>query len=66
LPSIFPAEINEVYTYFLEHSTFVLGYRLISFVASQCITWIMAWDYGITHPYEGVEIKSLSRRIIIK
>ena len=24
LPSIFPKEINEVYTYFREHSTFVL------------------------------------------
>jgi len=66
LPSIFPAEIKEVYTYFREHSTFVPGYRLISFVASQCITWIVAWDYAITQPYEGVEIKSLSRRIRIK
>jgi len=38
---IFPIEINEVYLYFQQNSTFVLGYRLISFIASQAITWIV-------------------------
>ncbi|ESW10511.1 hypothetical protein PHAVU_009G215900 [Phaseolus vulgaris] len=41
LPSIFPTEINEVYSYFQQNYTFVPGYRLISFITSQAITWIV-------------------------
>jgi len=66
LPSLFPQKVAEVYNYFREHSSFVPGYRLISFVASQSITWILAWDYSITNLYEEVDIKLLSRRLRIK
>jgi len=38
LPSIFPTKINEVYSYFRQNSTFVPGYRLISFIVFQAIT----------------------------
>ncbi|RDX96529.1 putative enzymatic polyprotein, partial [Mucuna pruriens] len=41
VPTIFPIDINEAYNYFSEKSSFVLGYHLISSVASQLITWIM-------------------------
>jgi len=64
LSSIFPTEINEVYSYFQQNSTFLPGYRLISFITSQAITWIVAWDYTLVQPYEGVEIKMLSRKMI--
>ncbi|RDX79350.1 hypothetical protein CR513_40241, partial [Mucuna pruriens] len=47
LPEIFPQNVKEVYDYFKETSTFVQGYRMISFVASQSIIWILAWEYVI-------------------
>jgi len=66
LPTIFPEKIIEVYAYFREKSTFVSGYRLISFVASQAITWILSWNYLIITPYKGTDLKMLSRQIRIK
>jgi len=44
----------------------VLGYGLISFIASQSSTWILTWDYTITNLYEEVDIKLLSRRLRLK
>jgi len=38
----------------------------MSFVASQSITWILAWDYVITNPYDEVDIKMLSKKLQIK
>ncbi|RDX95098.1 hypothetical protein CR513_22423, partial [Mucuna pruriens] len=38
VPTIFPIETIEAYNYFSEKSSFVSGYCLISFVASQAIT----------------------------
>lgn len=66
LPSIFLEEVQEVYTFFKQNSSFVLGYNLISFIASQTVTWIMAWEYTIQSPYEGIEFKVLIRKIKIK
>jgi len=66
LTSIFPTKINEVYSYFRQNSTFVPGYRLIYFIVSQAITWIVVWDYTFVQPYEGVKFKILSRKIKIK
>jgi len=66
LPSFFSQKVAKIYNYFREQSTFVLGYRLISFVASQSIKWILAWDYTITNLYEKVNIKLLSRRLRLK
>ncbi|RDX81847.1 hypothetical protein CR513_37422, partial [Mucuna pruriens] len=57
--TIFPLEINEAYNYFGEKSSSVPGYRLVSFVASQAITWIMAWEYTIIQQYETVDIKTV-------
>nr|KYP56455.1 polyprotein [Cajanus cajan] len=42
---IFPPEVSEYYDYFKSKTTFQQSYRLISFVASQNITWIATWDY---------------------
>ncbi|RDX80910.1 Enzymatic polyprotein, partial [Mucuna pruriens] len=68
LPEIFPQQVTDVYNYFKESSTFVLGYRMISFVASQSITWILAWDYMIISQYESeiTDMKMLTRKIKVK
>ncbi|WVZ14128.1 hypothetical protein V8G54_011694 [Vigna mungo] len=66
LPSIFPSQVAEVSSYFREKTSFESGYRLISFVATQSITWIVAWEYIIESAYENVDIKSLSRRFKLK
>lgn len=63
---IFPEPVKEVYDYFSEKSTFVQGYQMISFIASQGITWIAAWKYTIYHPYEDIDMKMLARQIRIK
>jgi len=55
-----------VYSYFPEKTSLESRYRLISYVATQSITWIMAWDYIIEPTYENVDIKSLSRKLKIK
>ncbi|RDY06063.1 hypothetical protein CR513_10017, partial [Mucuna pruriens] len=68
LPEIFPQQVTEVYNYFKESSTFVPRYRIISFVASQSITWILAWDYMIISQYESeiIDMKMLTRKIKVK
>lgn len=66
IPAIFPDPVQEVYKYFKEKSTFVEGYCFISFVASQGIIWIMAWEYIYTRYSESVNIKILSRQVKIK
>jgi len=55
-----------MYTCFRQHSTFVSSYQLISFVASQSTTWIVAWDYIVINLYNGIDIKMLVEKIIIK
>ncbi|RDX88183.1 hypothetical protein CR513_30256, partial [Mucuna pruriens] len=58
--------LPEAYDYFGEKSSIVLGYRLISFVASQAISWIMAWEYTTIQQYETVDIKTLCRQTKVK
>ena len=45
--NLFLQQVKDNYQYFNEKTTFVQGYRFISFVASQGITWIMSWDYDM-------------------
>ncbi|RDX97831.1 hypothetical protein CR513_19355, partial [Mucuna pruriens] len=59
-PTIFPPKILKAYEVFKEKSTFVTGYRLISFVASQAITWIFSWEYVIIQLYEGIDLKIIT------
>ncbi|RDX95106.1 hypothetical protein CR513_22413, partial [Mucuna pruriens] len=66
VPTIFSLEIKEAYDYFGEKSSFVPSYLLISFVASQAITWIMAWEYTTIQQYETVDIKTLCRQTKVK
>jgi len=65
-PMIFPQEIQNSYEMFKNHTAFVPGYKLISFIASQAITWIVAWDYKVVTALEGTDIKSLTRIIKVK
>ncbi|RDX67953.1 Orf V, partial [Mucuna pruriens] len=68
LREIFPQNVKEVYDYFKETSTFVPGYRIISFVASQSITWILVWEYVIIPQYEEeiIDMKLLARKVKVK
>ncbi|RDX97481.1 Tf2-11, partial [Mucuna pruriens] len=65
LPKLFPQDVMEVYNYFRENSTFVPRYIMISFIASQSITWILAWDYKVIPQYEDeiTDMKLLTRKI---
>ena len=64
--SIFPKEVQDIYQYFKEKANFVQGYKLISFVASQGITWIMTWDYSTANFSDDIDIIYLVRSIWIK
>ncbi|RDX60306.1 hypothetical protein CR513_61563, partial [Mucuna pruriens] len=66
IPTIFPLEIEETYNFFGEKLSFVPGYRLISFVASQAITWIMALEYTTIQQYETIDIKTLCHQTKVK
>jgi len=57
LTTIFSKPIQDIYTYFKENSSFKQGYKLISPVASQSITYILARQYVIMQIHEGVDIK---------
>ncbi|RDY08891.1 hypothetical protein CR513_06826, partial [Mucuna pruriens] len=67
-PNIFPLDILEVYNYFRDNSTYVPRYKLVSFVASQSITWILAWEYLVIPQFEdeNIELKLLTRRIKVR
>ena len=64
--SIFPKEVQDIYQYFKEKTNFVQGYRLISFVASQGITWIMTWDYSAAKLSDDIDLIYLVRSNRIK
>ena len=64
--SIFSTEVQDIYKYFKEKSNFVQSYRLISFVASQRITWIMTWDYSTAKFSDDIDLLYLVRSIRIK
>nr|KYP31727.1 hypothetical protein KK1_047809 [Cajanus cajan] len=63
---LFPQEVSENNNYFKEVTTFLPNYKMITFVASQNITWIVTWDYIFRQPYDNVPLKILSRSIKIK
>ena len=66
LPTIFSPEVQNALQYFKDHTNFPQGYRLMTFTASQAITWIMTWDYSIAQLYDNSEVCSLVRSIRIK
>nr|KYP51741.1 Retrotransposable element Tf2 [Cajanus cajan] len=63
---LFPNEVSENYDYFKEKTSFLPNFKLISFVASQNITWIVSWDYLLRSPYDELPIKILTRCIRVK
>nr|KYP43243.1 polyprotein [Cajanus cajan] len=63
---LFPKEVSENFDYFKEITTFLPNYKMITFVASQNITWIVTWDYIFRQPYDNVPLKVLARCIKVK
>nr|KYP40341.1 hypothetical protein KK1_038333 [Cajanus cajan] len=63
---LFPQEVSENFDYFKEVTTFLPNYKMITFVASQNVTWIVTWDYIFRQPYDNIPLKILSRCIKIK
>nr|KYP34346.1 polyprotein [Cajanus cajan] len=63
---IFPNEVSEVFNYFKQKTTFLTGYKFISFIVSQNITWIMSWDYEYRQPYSNNNLLLLTRSIKVK
>ncbi|XP_029125188.1 uncharacterized protein LOC114915130 [Cajanus cajan] len=63
---LFPQEVSENFDYFKEITTFLPNYKMITFVASQNITWIVTWDYIFRQPYDNVPLRVLSRCIKVK
>ena len=68
--NLFLQQVKDNYQYFNEKTTFVQGYRFISFVANQGITWIMSWDYDMIQDsiklFDKTNTQYLARLIQIK